>query len=150
VYVTFFLQEILEFCLSMGCINSKPVPSESKRSESIEFTEQESPKEDVQESKLIQEEKIVAKDKKKENEKFHVENETTNILYTKKESFSQNEDKANDSPPQATKTPQPVESPKSKRDSLEPSSEKKLKLSELLHAEKMKKTSGSMNSSGEV
>jgi hypothetical protein len=140
----------------MGCINSKPASSEideEKKSESIEFTE--SKEEDIQESK-VNEEVSIAKDGKKENEKFHVETETTNILISKRESFSQNDEKLTTNsappPPHVPKTPPPEESPKTQRqrNSIESSSDKKLKLSELLHAEKMKKTSGSISSSGEV
>lgn len=136
----------------MGCLNSKPVPNESNdnnRHESIEITEQESG------SNLLRKDSLSNKETKPVEQTIKIENETTNVLLTKRESLTQSEQKttSNLAPPETPKVSPPVESPKSQRpqrESLDSSSEKKLKLSELLHAEKMKKTSSSISSSGEV
>jgi hypothetical protein len=124
----------------MGCLNSTPSSSENDshdtitKSESIEITD----------TPRTNNEKKTSDSVSQENEKnnYHVQNETKNILQRK------------DSEPPAI--PPAESSPKhskKQRDSLESSGEKKLKLSELLHAEKMKKTSGNVPlpaSSGEV
>ena len=152
----------------MGCLHSTPGVSSSspssssrdgeKKSELVQLNEQElSTDQDHKDHKD-------RKDDGNENEndikgkieknKFNVETETTNILYSKKESGSEsNENKNVPSPPASVpQTPPSIDSPKPQRQrtSIESSSDKKLKLSELLHAEKMKKTSGNISSSGEV
>jgi hypothetical protein len=136
----------------MGCLNSTPSPSSESeavtKSESIEITESQ---------KLTNEKKRSNSNPKEDN--YHVETVTANILQRKDsipQDTSQDPTPAAPPAPPSAASPTPEPSPKQskkQRDSLESNGEKKLKLSELLHAEKMKKSSGSVPlppSSGEV
>lgn len=130
----------------MGCLNSKVPNDQNNDKEIIEIVEQQQQdRQSLKNPENSSSNESAKKDIKQGNNdhKNCIENETSNVLHTQNDSSSFHDEQKS----------LPVESPKSQRpqrESLDSSSEKKLKLSELLHAEKMKKTSGNISSSGEV